>query len=283
MTRADAAVASGRRTPPATGVVLLTLLLVSAAAAPLLGVLQRLSGLDPATLVLTTFSTAVGALVVVAIWRRRLALPPVVSSDIRRPVLGTVGVVGTFTVLLMIATSYPDPRWPPLDIASSGTPLVVVLGLQVLGAAGEEVGWRGLVQPLLETRTRPLLACLITGLLFGVGHVVVLFAVGAGVFVAFLVAAVSLSFALGLLTYGRSLGARVVIATLLHWMVNMVTLLLFSDGDDSLRWALISAAAILPAGALCGWRLHRLGASRSEVADTVGRLPGPTHRPPVTR
>ncbi|WP_288817703.1 type II CAAX prenyl endopeptidase Rce1 family protein [uncultured Gordonia sp.] len=148
---------------------------------------------------------------------------------------------------------------------------MVVLA-QLLGAAGEEVGWRGVVQPALETRLRLVPAGALTGLLFGLGHLGG--ADGFGRFLLFLGSAVLLSWALAFLTAGRGVWVRVLLATGLHWLVNLATLVGFADGDDSAAWAVANVvAAALAALAV---RLV-LGGSRTRTAQVPHAVrPTPT-------
>jgi uncharacterized protein len=142
---------SGR---PRVLVVVLVFLLVSAVASVLLGAAQGAVGLDPGVLTLTQLATAVGALVVWLGWRGRLPRPRVERSDHVRAaaalLLGTVVLAG---VLLVLRESLGAP-WPSLVPASLAAPLGLVLAAQLAGAAAEEVGWRGVVQPAHQTRMR---------------------------------------------------------------------------------------------------------------------------------
>ncbi|WP_147453982.1 CPBP family intramembrane glutamic endopeptidase [Tessaracoccus antarcticus] len=134
-------------------------------------------------------------------------------------------------------------------MATLPAPLAAVLGLQLLGAAGEEIGWRGVVQPLLERRFTVMVSGVITGLLFGLGHFYVLPAAGALAYGVFVVSAVGMSVSLAVVTAGRALIPRIALATCFHWLVNSAMLLLFSDGDVSLLWTInLAIAAVATAG-----------------------------------
>lgn len=211
-------------------------LLVSAVASPLLAQAQSLSGLNPDVLRLTVFSTAFGALFVLLLWRGRLPFPPTTRGDLARPLLISLGVCVLIAGLLLALAKAQQAPWRPPDMTRLGAPFAVVLVVQFVGAAAEEIGWRGLVQPLLETRLRPWIAALITGLLFAVGHFYMAFAVSPLSFALFGVGAVALSAVLARMTVGYALWSRVLIASVLHFLVNMVTFLLFNDGDGSPRY-----------------------------------------------
>ncbi|HEY3949238.1 CPBP family intramembrane glutamic endopeptidase [Phenylobacterium sp.] len=232
-------------------------LVVSAIASPLLAKAQDLTGLDPNILRLTVFSTAVGVVVVWAIWRKGLPHPAVTTSRFDKALALAVaaGLAGVAIALALAKIEHAP--WGPPNASALGAPLGVVLAVQVLGAAAEEVGWRGLVQPLLETRLAAWISALVTGALFGLGHFYLAFAVPPAAFALFLVSALGMSMILALATVGRSLGARIAIATLLHFLLNMATLFLFSDGDGSVRYFAGLALAFGLSGAFAAIVLAR--------------------------
>jgi membrane protease YdiL (CAAX protease family) len=228
----------------------MTFLVVAGIASPLLGLFQTLTHLDPSVLRLTQFSTAVGALIVWGIWRKRLRFPPVSKKGIVTPLLVAVGLSIVMVLVLYLLQTLESHTWPIINPSTLAAPLIVIIGVQLIGAAGEEVGWRGIVQPLLETRMAALWAAIITGLLFGVGHFYVLGA-GLWVFVVFVISAVGLSLALAATTIRRSVGERITIASVFHWLVNMALLIGFSNGDQTLLWIANTAIATCLIGGIC--------------------------------
>jgi membrane protease YdiL (CAAX protease family) len=223
--------------------MLATFLVVATAASPLLSLLQGAVGLDPGILRLPTFATAVGVAVVGLVWRKSFTFPHLPRRSATRSAgLAVVFAVATTTALIGLNAAEGSP-WSPLNVSSLPVPLGLVLVLQMLGAAGEEVGWRGVVQPLLENRFSLVWSGILTGALFGLGHFYVLPAAGVVVYLAFVAAAIGLSVTLAVLTEGHSLTARVLIATLFHWLVNTAMLLVFSGGDQSLLWTVNTAIA----------------------------------------
>lgn len=228
---------------PSARAILAVFLGVSALASVLLGAVQDATGLDPSALRLTTLATAIGALSVSIPWSTRVLLPPTT----RRLTIGSVGMAllaatGVGSVLWLL-TRVQDSPWPSEPPPADGS-LLGALALLLVGALGEELGWRGVVQPVLERRMRVTLAGAVTGVLFGAGHVYVLFAGGPLVFAAFVCSAVALSVLIAHSTAGRALPARVGIAVLIHGAVNAVMQYGFSGGDESLRWAVTSALAL---------------------------------------
>lgn len=229
---------------------IIVFVIASAVASPLLAKAQDLTGLDANVLRLTVFSTAVGALVVWLVWRKALRSLPVNTSGFDRSLLFAVGACLLAIGIAVALAKFENAPWRGPKAGSLGAPLVVVLIVQLLGAAAEEVGWRGLVQPLLETRLAAWMAALVTGALFGLGHFYLAFGVAPLSFGLFLVSAVAISMILALATLGRSIWERIVIATLLHYLLNMATLFLFSDGDGGVRYFADLAVAFGICGAL---------------------------------
>lgn len=211
-------------------------LVVAGIASPLLAKAQELLGLDPNMLRLTVFSTAVGALVVWSVWRRRLRFPEVTASGLDRSLLLAIAACLLAIGIAWVLAKAEGAPWRPPKTGTLGAPLIVVLVVQLLGAAAEEIGWRGIVQPLLETRVSAAVASLVTGALFALGHFYLAFAVAPAAFGLFVVSAIAMSMILALATLGRSIGERIVIATVLHFLLNMATLFLFADGDGSVRY-----------------------------------------------
>jgi membrane protease YdiL (CAAX protease family) len=245
---------------------ILVFLAVSAAASPLLSWLQDVLGPDPEVLRLTVFSTAVGAGVAWLLWRDRLPFPPVVRTGLARPLAGAVLVT-----VLMAATLYGLARaqgapWRPPAAGGTGAPLILFLSVQFLGAAAEEVGWRGLVQPLLETRMAASLAGLVTGLLFAVGHVYLALSISPVAFGLFVVGGVWVSMILAAFTVGRSAPARVLVAAVLHFLVNMATFFRFDDGDGGPRYFADLAVVLGAYGLVAVVILARRGTAPERLA-----------------
>lgn len=66
----------------------------------------------------------------------------------------------------------PEGTWKwDLDVLSWGFPVALFVSLFLdVGGVTEETGWRGFAQPVLQSRTTPLAASLVVGLLWGVWH-----------------------------------------------------------------------------------------------------------------
>ncbi|MEU7800601.1 type II CAAX endopeptidase family protein [Micromonospora arborensis] len=223
---------------------------MSAAASPVFTLAQSATGLDPTILVLAQFSTAVGALVAYVSWRGRLPYPRTTRRGLLAPLCAAAGLSLTVALVLWLLAIAEPHRWQSLHTSTLPAPLALILLAQFLGAAGEEVGWRGFVQPILETRMATLSAAVITGLLFGLGHFPMASA-GLAVYSVFVVSAIGLSVAAAAVTTGRPWWARVLVSTVLHWGVNIGMLVGFSNADESLRWVANTAIATGLVAAVC--------------------------------
>ncbi|WP_051704666.1 CPBP family intramembrane glutamic endopeptidase [Glycomyces sp. NRRL B-16210] len=212
--------ASSRRTEgpwAALGVFVLLAFLFSG----VIGRLQSAVGIDAELLVLAQFGPALGALVTWLIFRKRLKalLPQSVSRKqlTAHTVLMVAAVVVFAAVILTLAIATGQ------DIAGisavAGAPFVVYLALQLIGATGEEIGWRGLMQPLLETRTGRLAAASVTGVFWASWHVQV-FTAGFAVVAAFFIATIAFAILLGYMGNG-SFWQRVLTASIGHWLINV--------------------------------------------------------------
>ena len=246
---------------------ILTFLVVSAAMSPLLALVQDRCGLDPETLRLTQFSTLVGAVVVLVYWRGRLVLPPATRSGFLVPIVAGAAAACGVLIGIWALGRLTSQHWDVLDVATLPDSIAVVLVASLLGTAAEEIGWRGVVQPLLETRTGAIRAMIGTGLLFGVGHFYVA-SEGPLVYLLFVIGATAMSVIFGTLSAGRTIFGRTVAASIAHWFVNFVLLLFFSDGDSSAVWmAQLAAASALIAG-FCVYRMSA-GAQRQMQSTTL--------------
>ncbi|MBP0449154.1 CPBP family intramembrane metalloprotease [Kitasatospora sp. RG8] len=228
--------------------VFLTVAFVAAGA---LGAVQPATGIPPEVVQLTQFGPAAGVLVVALLWpsriRQRLAgaLPRRRTPDTARAGKGRTGPVGQtgrvgrelrvlLSAPLIIALAagtyallegagrFTDPR-------TLAHPFALVVVAQLVGACGEEIGWRCLLQPMVRSRFGPVAASALVGLVWGFWHVQVLThapAYAAG----FLLATVAMSVVLGLgLEHVRS--NRLLLAGGFHTLVNL-GMLLFLDDDS---------------------------------------------------
>lgn len=232
----------------------------------LLGVQERV-GLDAAALSLAQFGPAVAVAVVVVVCGNRIR--GVVTAAVPWRVVGAdvatlVGVVALLGVLVAMAAvlggmTLVGPR------AVGEIPFLVFLVFQLVGAAGEEVGWRGFLQPALEFRYGRLVAVGVTGLIWALWHVRA-FTMGPVVAGSFLVAAMGFAVVLGYLANG-SFVQRVVTATIGHWLINVTLYLVM--GDDTLgvpQVCYYAGASFLVAALVLSWSVARDSARQKVLA-----------------
>ena len=122
--------------------------------------------------------------------------------------------------------------------------LPVMIAGMIVGALGEEIGWRGLMQPLLEKRYALLVASILVGLVWGLWHVGH-YKNGALFMVAFLLVTISASIIVAWLLRGTDY--NLIIASLFHLAVNIGFLAFFNNSTDS-RFMLVNGVVwLIPA------------------------------------
>ncbi len=122
--------------------------------------------------------------------------------------------------------------------------LPVMIAGMIVGALGEEIGWRGLMQPLLEKRYALLVASILVGLVWGLWHVGH-YKNGALFMFAFLLVTISASIIVAWLLRGTDY--NLIIASLFHLAVNIGFLAFFNNSTDS-RFMLVNGVVwLIPA------------------------------------
>ncbi|MBT2480123.1 CPBP family intramembrane glutamic endopeptidase [Streptomyces sp. ISL-94] len=117
-------------------------------------------------------------------------------------------------------------------------PFALITVAQLIGACGEEIGWRCLLQPLLRTRFGAVASSVTVGVLWGLWHVQV-FAQRPAYAAAFLAATIGMSVALGLALDGT--GG-------FHALVNLgMPLFLDEEAGGTLAMACFGASSLLAA------------------------------------
>ncbi|WP_159080711.1 CPBP family intramembrane glutamic endopeptidase [Nocardia suismassiliense] len=219
---------SGRIFWTLVGLYVLATLLGSAA----MLALQPVSGIDPPALALVQFGPALGAVVTWFSGRRIIKplLPaPVPAKQVRANLTYVLVACLLCGLLIAGATAFAghDLVGPA---AVGGVPFVVFFVIQLVGATGEEIGWRGLLQPLLESRVRRFVAIVVTGAAWALWHVQA-FGAGPVVAVSFFISAMAFAVLLGSLGTG-SCRQRIVVAAVGHWLINAGIYL--TAGDETL-------------------------------------------------
>ncbi|MEV0686101.1 type II CAAX endopeptidase family protein [Nocardia sp. NPDC050378] len=235
---------SGSKVGAALGVYAVTTL----GASVIFPAMQPLSKITPAVLSLVQFAPTVGALVTWLMFRRTVAgVHPAALSG--RRLAGNVAAmvvvcVGYWSLVMAAAVVSGTATVGPAAVG--GVPFVVFLVVQLVGAGGEEIGWRGVMQPLLEFRMARFWAVAVTGVVWALWHVQA-FTAGPVVAGCFFVATMAFAMVLGYLGTG-SLGQRVLVASIGHWLINIAGYLLAGDATtDRPQIVFVAVAAVLVA------------------------------------
>ncbi|MFB7476935.1 CPBP family intramembrane glutamic endopeptidase [Kitasatospora sp. NPDC056184] len=249
-------------------------LAVAFPAAGALGALQPATGIPEEVVQLTQFGPAAAVLVAALVWPERIrgrlagagtgartarsdtawaeaARPDTAWADTAWAGPGRTGRLLLLTaplVILLAAGAYAllDGDARLTDPRSLAHPFALVLLAQLVGACGEEIGWRCFLQPLLRTRLGPVAASVVVGLLWGVWHVQV-FAAPPAYAAGFLLGTVAMSVVLGLALEGVR-AHRLLLAGGFHTLVNLGMLLTMDEEDGAaLPMVLFGVACLLAA------------------------------------
>lgn len=204
-----------------------------------LNVLQSAIGLSPDLIQIVQFAPALAVGVMFLAFRRTTR----VSARLT-PVNVAAGrsalIVGIVVAVMLVSVLVHAVAGRPWRADSLPFPFWVLVITMIVGAAGEELGWRAYLQPYLETRFPVLGSSLIVGLLWGLWHVGG-FANGLVYMGLFVVMATALAVVMGALVH-RARGANLVIATAAHAAVNLALILLFDEeGGDVFPMAVLAA------------------------------------------
>ncbi len=123
---------------------------------------------------LISYSPLLAALIAIALWRGRGAVALRTSLfKWRVGVHWYVLVVGFPLLLMLVAHFIVDvkggefpPHWP----VTTWMAPVGAVGSLLAGSIGEEIGWRGFAQPLLQKRAGALRAAIVLGVIWGIWH-----------------------------------------------------------------------------------------------------------------
>jgi membrane protease YdiL (CAAX protease family) len=232
-------------------------LVVTWLAAGGLKVLQPATHLSTQVLTITQFGPSVGVLVVLAT-RRGAALRiwkgPAVAT-LRRIAVGAGVLAGVFGLCLagLAITGRAIQLTSP---GSLGQPFWLIAAAQLVGACGEELGWRSFLQPHLQQRYSPVVSALIVGVLWGTWHVEY-FSDGLLFVAAFMAMAMAISVILAELTRGVS---SLAVAGVFHWLLNLAVLLLLNFANGGLAdVTALAVGFVLAAVVLWGMQRVRVG------------------------
>lgn len=224
-------------------------LAVAFVAAGALGAVQPATGIPAEVVQLTQFGPAAGVLAVALLWPRRIRAR--LAGAPTAPVQGGTGLWLLLTaplVIVLAAGAYGLAHGDAVvtDPRSLDHPFALIVVAQLVGACGEEIGWRCWLQPLLGARFGALTASVAVGAVWGVWHVGV-FAQAPAYAAGFLVATVAMSVVLGL-GLERIGAGRLLLAGGFHALVNL-GMLLFMDEESGavLPMVLFGGACVLAA------------------------------------
>jgi membrane protease YdiL (CAAX protease family) len=244
------------------GVVLLYYAVTSGAAVAL-GAVQPVTGIPTLVLTLAQFGPTVGMLAVLPLLGAErhgaLAVGSLRDARVGRLLLLAAAIVAAVVVVTTAGYTLLGRPISATDVGALAQPMWLIAPAQLLGAAGEELGWRSFLQPYLQRRLPVLTSSIVVGVLWGLWHPGALVE-GLGFGVAFLVASVALSVILGE-HLRHAHGNNLMVAAVFHALVNLSMLLLFGeeDGDEYAMWALAIAFGVAAAVAVLANRVRGRG------------------------
>jgi uncharacterized protein len=201
-------------------------LLVAWLAAGGLILLQPITHIPTVVLEIVQFAPTTAVLVLMA--TRRVAAPRIwqgpVSATLRRIAVVFVIMAAVFglTVAGLAAAGRPVQL---TSLRSLGEPFWLIVVAQLVGACGEEFGWRSFLQPHLERRYSPLASALIVGFAWGTWHLGVT-SNGLLVYAVFVATAMCLSVIMAEMIRGVS---SLAVAGVFHWLLNIGILMLLNN------------------------------------------------------
>jgi membrane protease YdiL (CAAX protease family) len=210
-----------------------------------LNAVQAAGGPDPDLIQLVQFAPALGVGVMFLLFRRstRVLVRFTPAAEVAGRSAVIVGIV-----LAAMAASVGVHVVAGRNWWSDGLPYSfwLLLLTMVIGAAGEELGWRAYLQPYLQTRFSVLRSSLTVGLLWGFWHVGG-FEHGLVYMGLFVVMATALSVVMGAVLQ-TARGANLAIATAAHAAVNLCLLAVFDEeSGDKFPMAVLAAVWVLAA------------------------------------
>jgi membrane protease YdiL (CAAX protease family) len=231
-----------------------------------LAVVQPLLGLSPGLLILAQFGPTVGMLGAVTLTmtlRQSSTLNPATVSI--RSIVGRIGI-GVLVLAAMFAgyAALAFALGHPVKLpAAFPAPFWLLATLQLLGACGEELGWRTFLQRHLRSRWPALGSSLIVGVLWGTWHIQY-YGFGLLFLATFVLTTMAVSVIFGILTENTGWWSLLV-AGVLHWLLNLGILLLadFEHGGQLTVTvlAVVSVAAAVIVATTAHLRLRRQPAS----------------------
>lgn len=196
----------------------------------ILAIIQQALGIATDKISLPQFGPGFAALVMIMLFRNDKVKFAITFKGIP-PIkyLGAITIpIVVPVVLFLIYNQFISPlSVPPIDVTSF---MIMLVGI-LLGAFGEELGWRGYAQNLLESRFNGLGAFLLVGVLWGLWHVGN-FQNGPIYMLFFMFSTIGYSAVMAWLL--KDTNYNVVLASLFHFAVN-VGFYILQDASTDLR------------------------------------------------
>jgi membrane protease YdiL (CAAX protease family) len=194
----------------------------------ILAIIQQGLGIDTQTISLPQFGPGFAAIVMLMMFRNdHVKLTITLKGIHARKYLGALSIPLVIAAFLFYNQFIGPLSVPPINTSF----LVIMLGGILLGAFGEEIGWRGYAQNLLERQLNGLVAFLFVGVLWGFWHVGN-FQYGLTYMLFFVFSTIGISAVMAWLLQGSNF--NVVLASLFHFGVN-VGFYLLTDALTDLR------------------------------------------------
>ncbi|GAA1661196.1 hypothetical protein GCM10009765_08290 [Fodinicola feengrottensis] len=198
-------------------------------------VLQPYVHLDPELLMLTQFGPTIGVLAAIGLLAKD-------SQQGTKNALVRAGVgAGIVVALFGVCAAALALAGQPLHLAIPEQ-FWLIAPLQLIGACGEELGWRTFLQRHLQTRFSMIVSAVIVGVLWSTWHIQY-YAFGPAFFLSFVTMSVAVSLIMAVLVRGTSRRGSLLVAGVFHWLLNLGILILLNFEQGGLRNMLILAAS----------------------------------------
>ena len=214
----------------------------------ILGGMQQILRIGAEIIILPQLGPGLAALIMLVIFKKDKATVTVSVKNAQ-----TLKYIGAFVVPLLVSAVlfliYRQFIGQIIFPSLSGISLLILLGGMLIGAFGEELGWRGYLQPILEGKVNVLVASLLVGVLWGLWHVGN-YQHGVVYLLSFILSTIGYSVIMAWILQGTS--NNVVIAWLFHFAVNVGFFLLKDALADlsfmmlnGLVWAMVATIIVL--------------------------------------
>lgn len=235
-------------------------LAVTFVTAGILGAVQPAMRIPTEVIQLTQFGPALGVVAVALLWPspvRALLAGAWPAGRLVRPGRAGRALPLLATALLITALSAGTYALATGDAHATDPraldhPFALIVVAQLIGACGEEIGWRCFLQPLLRARFGPLAVSTSIGAVWGVWHVQV-FAQAPAYAAGFLLGTVAMSVVLGL-GLERVRANRLLLAGGFHTLINLGMLLFMDEESGAVLPMVLFGAACLVAAVPWVWR-----------------------------